>query len=179
MRSTFCTILAVLSFAGRAHAFDLQSSDVSEGGTLKPDQVANVFGCNGGNISPALSWSDPPPGTKSFAVSLYDPDAPTGSGFWHWSAFDIPATVTSLPRGAASAGGTMPPGTIQSKGDAGITGYTGACPPPGPAHHYVFTVKALKVEKLGLDASASGALIGFVTNGNKLGEAKITALYGQ
>jgi len=176
MKLYITAVAASLLMCDAAQAFDLKSTDLTEGGTLKIDQVSNIFGCKGGNISPEMSWSDPPEGTKSFAVTLYDPDAPTGSGFWHWSAFDIPASVMSLPRGAASS---MPAGTLQSKGDAGITGYTGACPPPGPPHRYILTVKALKVEKLGLDATASGALIGFMTNANKLGEASITATYGQ
>jgi len=138
------------------------------------DQVANVFGCKGGNISPELSWRDAPQGTKSYAVTMYDPDAPTGSGWWHWVAFDIPAGVTEL-----KAGGPLPEGAVSGKADAGNNAYTGACPPPGSAHRYVITIKALKLEKLGLDGNASAALVGFMTNANKLGEASITATYGR
>ncbi len=180
LKMILASAISALAFTVSAHAFDLTSNDIAEGATLKMDQVANIFGCKGGDKSPSLAWANPPEGTKSFAISAYDPDAPTGSGFWHWSAFDIPATVTSLPAGAATADGkAMPAGSIQSKADAGIAGFTGACPPPGAPHHYVFTIKALKVEKLGLDANASAAMIGFMANANKLGEAKITALYGQ
>ena len=172
-------LFTVLSFTA-AQAFELTSSDMPEGGTLKIEQVANAFGCKGGNVSPALNWTNAPEGTKSFSISMYDPDAPTGSGFWHWSAFDIPASNTSLAAGASTPDGKgMPEGTIQSRADAGVPAYMGACPPPGAAHHYIITVKALKVEKLGLDGTASAALIGYMSNANKLGEATITATYGQ
>ncbi len=171
---------AVTTVAAAAHAFDLTSSEVVNGGTLKAQQISNAFGCTGGNVSPSLSWKDAPQGTKSFAVSMYDPDAPTGSGFWHWVAFDIPVATNSLAAGVATADGkNLPAGTIQVRNDAGTTGYLGACPPPGAPHHYVITLKALKVDKLGLDATASPALVGFMTNANKLGEATITATYGQ
>jgi Raf kinase inhibitor-like YbhB/YbcL family protein len=173
------SLAAALSFTS-AQAFDLTSADVANGGTLNAEQISNIFGCKGGNISPSLSWKDAPEGTKSFAVSMYDPDAPTGSGFWHWVAFDIPASTTALPAGASTPDGTkLPAGAVQVRNDAGIVGYVGACPPPGAPHHYVLTVKALKVEKLGLDANASPALVGFMTNANKLGEATIAATYGQ
>ena len=180
IKSFLCIAAASVALTATAYAFDLKSTDISEGGTLKMEQVANVFGCKGGNVSPQLSWSNVPEGTKSFAISVYDPDAPTGSGFWHWAAFDIPASVTSLAAGASTPDGKgMPAGTIQSKADAGVPAFVGACPPPGAAHHYIYTIKALKVEKLGLDGNASAALISFMSNANKLGEAKITAVYGQ
>jgi Raf kinase inhibitor-like YbhB/YbcL family protein len=172
-------LATALSFTS-AHAFEASSADITNGGTLKAEQISNIFGCKGGNISPSLSWKDAPEGTKSFAVSMYDPDAPTGSGFWHWVAFDIPASTNSLPAGASTIDGKkLPAGTIQVRSDASIVGYVGACPPPGPSHHYVITVKALKVEKLGLDANATPALVGFMTNANKLADATITATYGQ
>jgi Raf kinase inhibitor-like YbhB/YbcL family protein len=180
MRHILCAMLLTASCSVEAMAFELKSADVTDGAYLKPAQVANVFGCDGGNLSPALAWTDPPEGTKSFVVTMYDPDAPTGSGFWHWVAFDIPADVRELPQGAGSVDGKkLPPGTIQSRGDANLAGYLGACPPPGSSHRYVITLKALKVDKLGLDASASGALVGFMSNASKLGEATITATYGR
>jgi Raf kinase inhibitor-like YbhB/YbcL family protein len=173
------SLFGVLSIAS-AQAFEITSPDVSEGGTMKMEQIANGFGCTGGGLSPALSWKDVPEGTKSFAISMYDPDAPSGSGFWHWVAFDIPATTTSLAAGAGNPDGkSMPEGTIQSGADANVPGYVGACPPPGAPHHYIITLKALKVDKLGLDTNASGAMVGFMTNANKLGEATITATYGR
>jgi len=178
--SILATVLALAGFATNAHAFELTSADVTNGGTLKTEQISNIFGCKGGNLSPSLSWKDAPEGTKSFAVSMYDPDAPTGSGFWHWVAFDIPAATTSLPAGASTLDGKkLPLGTIQVRNDASIAAYVGACPPPGAPHHYVITVKALKLDKLGLDGNATPALVGFMSNANKLGEATITATYGQ
>lgn len=179
MKSFLFSSLIVFAAASPASAFDLTSPDVSEGGTLKTEQVANVFGCKGGNVSPELAWHDVPAGTKSFVVTMYDPDAPTGSGFWHWVAFDIPGTATGLARGAGSEGGTLPAGAIESKADAGMAHFIGACPPPGPAHRYIITVRALKVDKLGLDGNASGALVGFMSGAAMLGEAKITANYAQ
>ncbi|MCA0432102.1 MAG: YbhB/YbcL family Raf kinase inhibitor-like protein [Proteobacteria bacterium] len=173
-------LAASVMMALPAGAFELTSRDIAEGGTLKMEQVANVFGCSGGGMSPELLWSNIPEGTKSFVVTAYDPDAPTGSGFWHWVAFDIPPTVSGLPAGAGALGGnSLPAGAIQSTADANVAGYLGACPPPGPAHRYIFTVKALKVEKLGLKANASGALVGFLSNASSLGEASITVTYGR
>lgn len=159
-------------------AFELTSADIGEGATLAKAQVSNVFGCSGGNVSPALSWKDPPEGTRSYAVTLYDPDAPTGSGWWHWIVYDIPASATSLPSGAGD-GKALPSGTVQGRNDAGMPAFMGACPPPGPAHRYVLTITALKVPRLDLPADASGAMIGFTIRANALASATITATYGQ
>jgi len=173
-------LAAALLSSSQASAFELTSPDMKDGGTLRTEQVANVFGCKGGNVSPALSRKDAPKETKSFAVSLYDPDAPTGSGWWHWTVFDIPASANSLPSGAGSAKGAgLPAGAVQGRTDFGTPSFGGACPPPGPAHRYVLTVTALKVDKLGLDSSASGALVGYMTHANALASASITATYGQ
>ncbi|OLP47838.1 hypothetical protein BJF91_03965 [Allorhizobium taibaishanense] len=161
-----------------AGGFTLTSPDAKDGGTLSEQQVSNVFGCTGGNRSPALEWSGAPADTKSFVVSLYDMDAPTGSGFWHWVMFDIPADVHKLDVGITADKGA-PQGAIQSRADAGVPAYLGACPPPGQKHRYVFTVTALKVDKLPLDSSASGALIGFMGNANALAKATITTTYGR
>src|SRR4029077_8760028 len=135
----------------------------------------------GKNISPVLSWSDAPKGTKSFALSIYDPDAPTGSGYWHWVVFNIPADVTSLPEGAGDPKtDAAPKGAIQSRTDFGTPGYGGPCPPKGDKpHRYFFTVHALKVEKIDADANASGALVGFMLNANKLGRATLSGTYGR
>ncbi len=166
--------------AAPALSFELVSPDVRQGGTLDLAQVANVFGCSGGNVSPALSWKDPPAGTRSFAISLYDPDAPTGSGWWHWTVFDIPASASSLPAAAGSENGQLlPAGAKQGHNDAGVSAFMGACPPPGPAHRYILTITALKLEKLGLPAGASGAMVGFATKANALASASITAMFGQ
>ena len=176
----FAVAAVAVTLAIPAAAFELKSPEVADGKTLPMAQVANMFGCKGGNTSPALTWSDPPAGTQSFALSVYDPDAPTGSGWWHWSVFDIPATATSLPKGAGAADGLgLPKGAIQTHSDYGTAGFGGACPPPGPVHHYVITLTALKTRTLGAEASASNALVGFMTRANSLGTATITALYSQ
>ena len=143
------------------------------------DQVFNGFGCSGKNVSPPLQWSGAPVGTKSFALTVYDPDAPTGSGWWHWIVYNVPASVTELPLGAGD-GGRLPAGAVQARTDFGTAGYGGPCPPPGDRpHHYVFTVYALKTEKLDVPANASAALVAFSINANKLASASITASYGR
>jgi len=175
-------VLALLSLASPAAAarFTLSSADVKPGKPLTDQSVYNGFGCSGANISPQLSWKDPPAGTKSFVVTVYDPDAPTGSGWWHWVVYDIPATVAELPQGAGSGKAALPEGAVQGRTDFGAPGFGGACPPPGDKpHRYVFTVFALKVEKLGLASDASPAMVGFMTRANALGSATFTATYAR
>jgi len=165
-----------------AGPFSLASSDVKHKGVLGSEQVYNAFGCTGANVSPSLSWTNVPPGTKSFAVTVYDPDAPTGSGWWHWVIFNIPANVTSLPKGAGDASSTKAPqGAMQARNDFGKPGYGGACPPPGDRpHRYIFTVHALKVERLqGGDENASPAMIGYMINANQIAKASLQATYGR
>ena len=127
---------------------------------------------------PALDRS--PAGTKGFALTVYDPDAPTGSGWWHWVVFNIPAAVNRLPEGAGSKGGHLPDGAVQSRTDFGAPGYGGACPPEGHGNHrYIFTVHALDVEKLDLPPESSAAMVGFMVNAHTLGKASFTAVYGR
>ncbi len=164
--------------AQAALAFELKSSDIKEGATMSDEQIFNSFGCKGGNLSPGLRWTKGPEGTQSYALTCYDPDAPTGSGWWHWVVFNIPAKVRSLPKGFP-ADSTAIAGLVQSRTDFGKPGYGGPCPPPGAPHHYIFTVYALKVKSLDLDANASAAMVGFYINANKLAESKITALYSR
>lgn len=159
-----------------AAEFRVVSSDVAEGQQLSQLFVFKGFGCEGGNQSPQLEWQNAPKGTKSFVVTVYDPDAPTGSGWWHWVAFNIPASVTGLARNA-SANGSMPKSAIQLRNDYGTVTFGGACPPPGDVHRYQFTVFALDVEKLEVDASASPALVGFLTRKHALASNTITAVY--
>jgi Raf kinase inhibitor-like YbhB/YbcL family protein len=129
------------------------------------------WGCSGPGVSPELSWSGAPAGTKSYAVLMFDPDAPTGSGFWHWVAWDIPAGTTSLATGA-----TPPAGAVSGENDAGTLGYTGPCPPPGDGtHHYQITVIALSIATLGLDATTHAAVVGFVTGHNALAAGQLVA----
>jgi Raf kinase inhibitor-like YbhB/YbcL family protein len=171
---------AALALAGgAAHAFDVKSADITDHGTLSNRQVLNGFGCAGGDTSPQLTWSDPPAGTQSFTVTLYDPDAPTGSGWWHWIVYDIPAGVRSLPAGAGRPGG-LPPGAQHGRSDFGTPAFGGACPPAGDKpHRYIVTVTALKVAKLPVPVEPSGALVGFMVNANRLGSATLTATYGR
>ena len=165
---------------GAMATFTLTSTDFTQGGTLANAQVFNQFGCKGGNISPALAWSGAPAGTKSFALLMHDPDAPTGSGWWHWVVYNIPAAATSLAAGAGEPKkGLMPAAAVQGRTDYGSIGYGGPCPPPGQPHHYNFTLYALKVPKLEVPEGASAALIGFNVRAQALGEAQLTGMYGR
>ena len=155
------------------------ASGTGDLGSFGADQVFKGFGCEGANQSPLLVWKNAPAGAKSFAVTVYDPDAPTGSGWWHWLAYNIPATVTQLPAGAGVVGGAgLPPGTAQGRNDFGAASFGGACPPKGSEpHRYVFTVHALKVDKMDLPADASAALIGYMIGANRIDKASLTATY--
>ncbi|ROL75037.1 phosphatidylethanolamine-binding protein [Pseudomonas protegens] len=170
-----------LSLGAHAAEFSISSHDISDGHPLSPREVFQGFGCEGGNTSPELSWKNAPPGTKSFAITVFDPDAPTGSGWWHWTLVNLPTSTQQLPRGAGSASGKqLPPGAIQGRTDYGQPGFGGACPPTGDKpHRYQFTVWALKVDKLPLDAQASGALVGYMLNANALAKTTLTATYGR
>lgn len=176
-------LAAIASPAQRAAASDdplrLRSSSVSSNSTLANDQVYNGFGCAGKNISPALEWSGAPGGTQSFALTVYDPDAP-GSGWWHWIVYDIPASATELAQGAGNSGGKLPTGAAQARSDFGTSGYGGPCPPKGDKpHRYIFTLYALKIDKLKVPASSTAAMIGSLIGANKLASATLTALYGR
>ena len=176
-------LLAPFAFvlaAGSAQALELKSGQIAPNATIKDEQVFNGFGCAGGNVSPALTWSGAPAGTKSFALTVYDPDAPTGSGFWHWVVFNIPADVTSLAKGAgAPKSETTPQGAVQSRTDFGAPGYGGPCPPKGDApHHYHFTIFALDVDKLDADENASAAFVGFNLHFHTLAKAEFIGLWG-
>jgi Raf kinase inhibitor-like YbhB/YbcL family protein len=170
---------AYLTSAVAASALSLTSPDVKPGKMLGDEQVFNGMGCSGKNVSPALSWSGAPKGTKSFALSVYDPDAPTGSGFWHWVVFNIPPDTTSLAKGAGDPkSDAAPKGAIQGKTDYGMAGYGGPCPPKGPAHHYIFTLFAVDVDKLDADENASAAVVGFNLHFHTLAKTTLTGLYG-
>ena len=174
-------LLAASAAAFAAGPFTLTSLDVKHGARVADKHVFNGFGCSGGNVSPALAWKNAPAGTKSFAVTVYDPDAPTGSGWWHWVVFNLPASTTSLPAGAGDGSGSkLPPGTVESRTDFGKPGWGGPCPPQGDKpHRYVFTVYALKTDKLDLAADSPAAMVGFMINANQLGKASFTATYGR
>nr|WP_113866448.1 YbhB/YbcL family Raf kinase inhibitor-like protein [Brenneria salicis]NMN91464.1 hypothetical protein [Brenneria salicis ATCC 15712 = DSM 30166]RBP62686.1 hypothetical protein DES54_11523 [Brenneria salicis ATCC 15712 = DSM 30166]RLM30654.1 kinase inhibitor [Brenneria salicis ATCC 15712 = DSM 30166] len=178
------TLIAGLLLAGAtattasAQDFRLSSTSIAEGAQLENTYVFAGFGCDGDNVSPQLSWSGAPDGTRSFAITAYDPDAPTGSGWWHWNAVNIPASVTSVELGA-SGNGTMPEGTIEITNDYGAAGFGGACPPPGEVHRYIFTVHALSTEQLELPENPSNALVGFMIGANKIQSTRITAVYSR
>jgi Raf kinase inhibitor-like YbhB/YbcL family protein len=180
--AAFCTVL-LLAGEASAQSLTLSSADVSEGATIGNEQVFKGFGCTGSNISPALSWSGAPAGTKSFAVTVYDPDAPTGSGWWHWVVFNLPPSATSLPKGAGDPKkNLLPKGAVQSRTDFGSDGYGGPCPPTGDKpHHYQITVFAVDVDKLpdATDDSASAALVGFDLHFHTLAKVTLTGLYGR
>jgi Raf kinase inhibitor-like YbhB/YbcL family protein len=181
-RSTpFPGTLATCIPLAHAASFVLSSPDINPGGTLTDAQVFDGFGCTGKNVSPALKWSGAPTDSKSFAVTMYDPDAPTGSGWWHWVVYDIPATATELPEGSGVADGKrLPSGSVQAHNDFGAPAFSGACPPPGDKpHRYVFTVYALKIDKLDIPPGGTSALVRFMINANKLATATFTAQYGR
>jgi len=171
---------------GAALAFDLESPDFKQGEAVPAKFTFNGLGCQGQNISPALSWSAPPDGTKSFALMVHDPDANTGgAGIWHWVIVNIPATARSIEQGAGTADGAkLPPGSRQITNDyAGFInspGWGGPCPPKGMApHRYNFTLYALSVETLKLPPNATSSHAGFVVNLNTLAKTTLTAVYGR
>ena len=172
--------ITATSAASKTASFKLESPVVKPGGTIGAEQVFNGMGCDGQNVSPELKWSGAPAGVKSFAVTLYDPDAPTGSGWWHWVVFDIPASSSGLAAGAgASDGSKLPPGSRQGRTDFGSPGFGGPCPPPGEKHRYIFTVFALKTDHIDVPADASAAMVGFMLRTNKLASATLNATYGR
>lgn len=155
-------------------SFLVLSDDVLDGMRLKDEQLYA-----GANRSPHLRWEGAPSGTKSFAVTCFDPDAPTGSGFWHWVLFDIPGNVTELERGAGSKDmSRLPKGAVHARNDFGTADFGGAAPPPGDGpHRYVFTVYAVDSDKLGLDADASPAKVGFMLRFHTIGRAQLIGEY--
>jgi len=167
------SILSMCSSLLLAEGLILKSSSIS--GQLGLKQEFNGFGCKGENISPQLSWENAPKGTKSFAITVYDPDAPTGSGWWHWLAFDISKDTTSVEEGFGNKKSTS---AIQSLTNYGTTGFGGACPPLGDkAHKYEFTVYALDIDTLGLKESTNPAIVGYYVNSHIIEKATITAYY--
>ena len=174
---------ALIGGVSLAHAasFTLTSPDIKSGGTIDKKFEFNGFGCAGENKSPLLKWSGAPKDTKSFAVTMYDPDAPTGSGWWHWSVINIPASATELAADAGAVGGAnLPKGASHVRVDFGAAGGGGVCPPQGDKpHRYIFTVYALKTDKLDIPLDATAALAGFMVNANSIGKASFTAKYGR
>jgi Raf kinase inhibitor-like YbhB/YbcL family protein len=160
-------------------SFTLVSDDMTDGKPMARPQASGIFGAGGTDTSPHLRWEGAPAETRSYAVTCFDPEAPTGSGFWHWTLFDIPATVTELPAGAGAPDGSgVPAGAVQSRNDANTLGYVGAGPPPGHGpHRYVFAVHALDVEKTGATVDSTPAFVGFTMYGHTLARAVLTATF--
>lgn len=159
--------------------FILYSPQIKDG-VIAIEQVYNNGGCHGKNISPALEWKHSPPDTKSFAVTIFDIDAPTGSGWWHWLVYNIPASSSALQLGAGNDPENLPTGAIQSINDFGFVGYGGPCPPIGSKpHNYIITIYALKTEKMDLPSTTMPAAVGFNINMNMINTASITATYGR
>lgn len=176
--SLFCGLLLAGPTFAQSAEFTLNSNDLQQGQHMSAKQEYMGFGCTGQNISPQLSWSNAPEGTKAFAILAYDPDAPTGSGWWHWQVVNIPAEVTMLEAGAGNAEAPkLPDGAMHIENDYGTAGFGGACPPKGDdAHRYQFTVYALS-QTLDLTPQSSGALTGYMVKANALASSTIETLY--
>lgn len=170
MNKALLVLLTLASFSSQA--FEVSSKDIHEGQLMNSEFTFSGMGCTGANISPQLSWKDAPVGTKSFAITLFDPDAPTGSGWWHWLALNIPANVSSVAQGSPMKD------VLQTKNDFGTMSYGGACPPAGDGmHRYQYTVWALPKAKIDLPADISPAVVGYTLNSMALGKAVLTATY--
>jgi len=184
MFARYMALIIGLMVAGAAQSqqFKLASPDFKQNGTIPAAQVYNGFGCTGKNVSPALKWTGAPKGTRSFALLVHDPDAPTGgAGWWHWLVVNIPPSVTELATDAGKADAAhLPKGALQVVTDFGAPGWGGPCPPVGDKpHRYNFTIYALKVDKLDLPPDAKAALAGFMVNANAIGKATLTGKYGR
>ena len=180
----FATLLVLalpLAACAGERGFHLASGALHDGDTLPPTHVYKGGGCEGGNRSPTLAWSGAPDGTRSYAVTMFDPDAPTGHGWWHWLAYDLPARATSLPEDAGSTNGAaLPAGARQARNDFGAIGYGGACPPAGDRpHRYIITVYALPVAGLAVPASASATQVDATLKRIALANARLTLRYGR
>lgn len=178
IRATLVVFLSGLGSIATASELTLTSSDIAAGQLMTSTQVYAGFGCTGENMSPHLSWSGAPEGTASFALLVFDPDAPTGSGWWHWQLINIPSDVTTLAANSGNTdGSTTPDGSLQMRNDFGEHGFGGACPPEGHgAHRYQFTIYALSTV-LDVPKTASAALVGYMVNANALASSTLEALY--
>ena len=184
MKSLLVALGCCLAFAtwtlAAGGGFRLQSSAWHEGGTVPQENVFNGSGCGGANVSPEFHWSGAPTGSKSFAITILDSDAPARGGWWHWVIFNIPETASGLPAGAGNKGSkALPPGSVQCQNDYGEPGYGGPCPPPGTIHRYLVRVYALNVKKLALGSDSPPAKLATLIEEHSIGVAQLTAKYGR
>jgi Raf kinase inhibitor-like YbhB/YbcL family protein len=184
VKSLFIVLGCFLAFAAFVFAggggFRLVSPQWHEGGTVPQENVLNGSGCSGANVSPEFHWSGAPAGSKSFAITILDPDAPARGGWWHWVAFNIPGTISGLSAGAGNKGSkALPAGSAQSQNDYGEPGYGGPCPPAGTTHRYVVRVYALNVEKLSLGADTPPAKLAKLIEEHSIGVAQLTVRFGR
>lgn len=179
--SLLSALLLGATSAYSANSFSVKSSDIKDASTITNDYVYSGFGCTGNNHSPQISWKDAPKETKSFAITVYDPDAPTGSGWWHWLVVNIPANYKKLPTDFGSTNkAKLKDGIVQVRNDYGIFNFGGPCPPTGDKpHRYIFTVFALSAEKLEIEESATAAIAGYMINKNTLAKTSFEANYGR
>lgn len=182
--SGLCALGILMGFASGAQSAPLikvTSSAFKNGGKISQKYVFSGFGCTGKNVSPEIRWGRVPSGTKSLAVTIYDPDAPTGSGWWHWVVYNIPPSVHKLPEGAGTKDGAMlPAGAVQAVTDFGAPGYGGPCPPKGDRpHHYIVMVYALNKADLGVGKGASPAEIGYFIHFSTLAKGRLVGRYGR
>lgn len=172
-------IFISITKAYSSEAFKISSSDIKANSKIANKYVFSGFGCTGKNISPEVSWQNAPSGTKSFALTVYDPDAPTGSGWWHYLAVNIPANYNKLSSNFAAQNSFVTTDNIlQIRNDFGIYKFGGPCPPKGDKpHRYIWTVHALSVEKLEISQDATAALAGFMINANSIAKTSFEAFY--
>ena len=176
MKKAYTFVSMLLSCANASFAVELTSMDITEGSLMKRTFEYSGWGCDGNNLSPQLTWSELPEGTKSVAITVFDPDAPTESGFWHWLVTDIPISVKAIARGVD----IEKLGAKQYQNDYGSQGFGGACPPKGDGmHRYQFTVWALPVAELGLSTDTPAAVVGYQLNTKSIGKARLTATYNR
>ncbi|MDR6687978.1 Raf kinase inhibitor-like YbhB/YbcL family protein [Arthrobacter sp. 1088] len=161
------------------HELQVASESFNDGDTLGLDQRSGILGAGGKDISPQLSWSGAPDGTRSFAVTMWDPDAPGPGGYWHWAVLNIPPEVSCLPAGSGGKGGhALPAGAFQLKNDGGRSGYVGAAPPRGHGpHRYVVAVHALDVEDLGIEKDSEARILASVLPAHTLARGTITGMF--
>lgn len=177
----FICLFSFNATAQNAGGFILRSNNIIEGSTISAKHVYNGFGCAGKNLSPHLSWKDAPQGTRSFALTVYDPDAPTGSGWWHWLLINIPANYDSLPQNFGERNQfNLSDGINQVRNDFGAFNFGGPCPPKGDKpHRYIFTIHALKVEQLSLAADSTAALAGYMINQSTIAKTSFVAYFAR